>query len=112
METLLLETYGVRRCYWKRTRGDLHLYRQDDELVLVGGVCFDSDEGRVVVCVSRRETGSHHPLRLKRGNLLTTTQEERTEKTCLVLFRGQVVAQLKFRSGQVFVSIPMLIVWK
>jgi hypothetical protein len=35
----------------------------------------------VVVCVSRRETGSHHPLRLKRGNLLTTTQEERTENT-------------------------------
>lgn len=54
----------------ERTRCDLHLDREDDELVLVGGVGFDSDESRVVVNVSGREAGPHHPLRLERGNLL------------------------------------------
>jgi hypothetical protein len=50
----------------------------------------------VVVCVSRRETGSHHPLRLKRGNLLTTTQEERTENTFYsgVHWKGHVMDAL------------------
>lgn len=53
-----------------RTRGDLHLHWEDDELVLVGGVGFDPDESRVVVHVPGREAGSHHPLRLERRNLL------------------------------------------
>lgn len=54
----------------KRTWRDLHLNREDDELVLIWSVGFDPDESRVVVRVSRREAGSHHPLRLERRNLL------------------------------------------
>lgn len=33
------------------TCSDLHLYRKNDELVLVGGVGLDPDEGCVVVSV-------------------------------------------------------------
>lgn len=34
------------------TCSDLDLHREDDELVLVGGVGFDADEGGMVVGVS------------------------------------------------------------
>lgn len=33
------------------TCSDLHLYRKDDELVLIGGIGLDPDEGCVVVSI-------------------------------------------------------------
>lgn len=54
---------------------DLDLYRKDDELVFLGGVGFDSNVCRVVVHISRREAGSHHPFCLKRRNLLEEEEQ-------------------------------------
>lgn len=59
----------------QHTWSDLDLYRKDDELVLIGGVGFDSNVGCVVVHISGREACSHHPFCLKRRNLLEEEEQ-------------------------------------
>lgn len=62
------------------TCSDLHLYRKYDELILVGGVGLDPDEGCVVVRIPWREAGSHHTLGLKWGNFLQKKKKKKTDK--------------------------------
>lgn len=54
----------------KRTWCDLHFYRQDDELILVGGIGSDSDESCVVIHISGWEAGSHYPFCFEWRNFL------------------------------------------
>lgn len=54
----------------KHTWCDLHLHREDNELVFTGSIGFDPDESCVVVHVSRREAGPHDSLCLERRNFL------------------------------------------